>query len=145
MTRADLDRGLTSGTLPGGLDSRTRILLSFDGPSSRLHRDLVHEITHAFEFDIVPPSILNTAPRWITEGLAQYEHGEWDAGDRAILRDVVRTNTVPRISQLTRASFPDDTRLNHSLGQAAFEFIASRWEQDGVRRFLAACRQDAKW
>jgi hypothetical protein len=32
-TRAGLDRGLTSGTLPGRPDSHTRILLSVDGQS----------------------------------------------------------------------------------------------------------------
>jgi hypothetical protein len=142
-TRADLDRGLTSGTVQGRPDSRTRILLSFDGPSDQLHGDLVHEITHSFEFDIVPPSILNTAPLWIREGLAQYEHGEWDAGDRAMLSDIVRTNTVLRISQLTPSALPGDARLNYSLGQAAFEFIASRWDKEGVRRFLAALRQSS--
>jgi hypothetical protein len=142
-TRADLDRGLTSGTAQGRTDSRTRILLSFDEPSDRLHGDLVHEITHSFEFDIVPPSILNTAPFWIREGLTQYERGEWDAGDRAMLSDLVRTNTVLRMSQLTPSSFPGDARLNYSLGQAAFEFIASRWDKEGVRRFLAALRRSS--
>jgi hypothetical protein len=142
-TRADLDQGLTSGTLPRSPDPRTRILLSFDGQSGRLHSDLVHEITHCFEFDIVPSSILNRAPLWITEGLAQFERGEWDAGDRAVLSDLVRTNTVLRVSQVTPSSFPGDARLNYTLGQAAFEFIASRWDQDGVRRFLAALRQNS--
>jgi hypothetical protein len=142
-TRADRDRGLTSGTVQGRPDSRTRILLSFDEPSERLHGDLVHEITHTFEFDIVPPSILNTTPLWISEGLAQYERGEWDAGDRATLSDLVRTNTVPRISGLTPSSLPDDARLNYSLGHAAFEFIASRWDKEGVRRFLAALRRSS--
>jgi hypothetical protein len=142
-TRADLDRGLTSGTMQGRPDFRTRILLSIDDPSGRLQGDLVHEITHTFEFDIVPPSIVNMAPRWISEGLAQYERGEWDAGDRAILGDLVHTNTVLRMSELTLSSFPGDRRLNDSLGQAVFEFIASRWDKDGVRRFLAALRQSS--
>jgi hypothetical protein len=142
-TQADLDRGLTSGTVQGRPDSRTRILLSVKEPPSRLHGDLVHEITHAFEFDIVPPPILNTAPLWIREGLPQYERGEWDAGDRAMLRDLVHANTVLRISQLTSSSFPGDSRLNYSLGQAAFEFIASRWDTDGVRRFLAVLRDSS--
>jgi hypothetical protein len=83
------------------------------------------------------------APRWISEGLAQYERGEWDAGDRAILGDLVHTNTVLRMSELTLSSFPGDRRLNDSLGQAVFEFIASRWDKDGVRRFLAALRQSS--
>jgi hypothetical protein len=142
-TRADLDRGLSSGTVPGRPDSRPRILLSLDKPSGPLHGDLVHEITHTFEFDIVPRSIVNRVPLWIREGLAQYERGEWDAGDRAMLRDLVHSNTVLRLSQLTPSSFPGDPRLSYSLGQAAFEFIASRWDKNGVRRFLAALRQSS--
>jgi hypothetical protein len=58
-TRADLDRGLSPGPVQGRPDSRTIIQLSVDEPTGRLHGDLVHEITHNFEFDIVPPSIVN--------------------------------------------------------------------------------------
>ena len=103
----------------------------------------MHEISHTFEADIVPPSIIHMAPLWISEGLAQYERGEWDARDRARLGDLVRTNTVPRMSQLRPSSFANNPRVNDALGHAAFEFIESRWDKDGVSRLLAALRQSA--
>jgi hypothetical protein len=62
------------------------------------------------------------------------ERGEWDASDRARPGDLVRTTTVPRMSQLRRSSFAGDPRVNDALRHAAFDLIESRWNKDGVPR-----------
>lgn len=138
-TRGDLEQALADGgvmrldLLPG---DGPRILLWYDDPS--LPGTLVHEVTHAFIFDIIPPSGREDLPIWIHEGLADHERGDWREPDLALLRDMVRANAVPTMT----AAFSGDRRLHRILGHATFDFIVSRVGKDGVRRFLAALRND---
>ena len=118
-----------------GAPARDHLLLALE-PAGAREGALAHELTHHFEFDMLPRSVLNGSPHWVREGLPEFERGEWVAGDLERLRELVRTNAVPRVSGLDHASFAD--RLNDSIGHAAFEFIDARWGKDGVRRFLAA-------
>lgn len=93
-------------------------------------------MTHVFGFDILPAA---AAPRWVAEGLAEYE---WDPTELAALRDAVRANAIPRITQ--RAESGDGSqRLADGFGHAAFDFIESRRGKAGVRQFLVALRQAA--
>jgi len=51
---------------------------------------------------------------------------------------MVRANAVPTMT----AAFSGDRRLHRVLGHATFDFIVSRVGKDGLRRFLAALRND---
>ena len=72
-TRGDLERALASGTVPR---HHEHILLSLDQPA-RIAGDFLHELAHVFAFDIVPASARTDFPRWMHEGLAEFERGEW--------------------------------------------------------------------
>ncbi len=119
--------------------ARDRILLAMDQPADRWYGLITHEVTHVFAFDIIPGA---ATPRWITEGLAEYERGAWDPSDLVVLRDAVRANAIPKMSGLEGES-GRDARLVHSLGHAAFDFIESRWGKPGVRQFIFWLRQTA--
>jgi hypothetical protein len=80
-------------------------------------------------------------PAWIHEGLAEYERGEWDASDEALLGELIRSGSVPGISTVGLEGVPGNPRLSHILGHAAFDFIVSRTGKNGLRRFLLAVRQ----
>jgi uncharacterized protein (TIGR03435 family) len=125
-----------------GAPDRHHLLLALE-PANGRDGVLLHELTHQFEFDMVPRAIIDGSPLWIREGLAEFERGSWAAGDQDLLRDIVRTNTVPRVSRLDLSSFAGNDRLNYSVGHAAFEFIDARWSKDGVRRFLDALARSA--
>jgi hypothetical protein len=109
-----------------------------DRPDDRFRADIAHEVTHAFEFDILPSAVLNSAPAWIAEGLAEHEGEAWARGDDALLRALVRTDTVPALSAFESTT---ERRLSYCLGHAAFDFIANRWGMDGIRRLLFTLRQ----
>jgi len=120
--------------------SRDRILLAMDQPADQWYGLITHEVAHVFGFDIIPGT---ATPRWITEGLAEYERGAWDPSDLVALRDVIRANAIPRMSGLDGDGSIREPRLVYGLGHAAFDFIESRWGKPGVRQFIFGLRQAA--
>ena len=111
-----------------------------DQPADQWYGLITHEVTHVFGFDIIPGT---ATPRWITEGLAEYQRGAWDPSDLVALREAVRANAIPKMSGLSGDGGSTDPRLVHGLGHAAFDFIESRWGKPGVRQFIFWLRQAA--
>jgi beta-lactamase regulating signal transducer with metallopeptidase domain/biopolymer transport protein ExbD len=138
-TGAERDQAAPAA-VPGGVapGAQPRILLALDRPDDRLQADVTHEVTHAFEFDILPAGITNSGPEWIWEGLAEHEGKLWAAGDDDLLRDLIRMNRVPALSAFESGS---ERRLPYAVGHAAFDFIATRWGLDGIRSMLFSMRQ----
>ena len=55
---------------------RGRMVLPIDEPPDKLQGLITHELTHVFEFDIIPRSLVQrTCPLWLDEGLADYMRG----------------------------------------------------------------------
>ena len=53
----------------------------------------MHELTHIFEFDIVPQSLIReTVPLWVAEGLSDYMTGVWRPIDLMTVRDAAVTD-----------------------------------------------------
>src|SRR5262245_52607058 len=51
-----------------------RIVAPIDDPPDRLYGLIVHELTHQFEFDIIPQGLIRrSVPLWVNEGLSDYE------------------------------------------------------------------------
>ncbi len=72
-----------------------------DDPPDLLYRLIVHELTHIFEFDIVPQSLIReTVPLWVAEGLSDYMTGIWRPVDLMTVRDAAVTDMIPKMSQL---------------------------------------------
>jgi hypothetical protein len=58
--------------------TRYRIVMPLDDPPDLLYRLIVHELTHQFEFDIIPTSLIRrNIPLWVNEGLSDYMTGIW--------------------------------------------------------------------
>jgi hypothetical protein len=119
-------------------DRNDRILFRVDVPADQWLGLLTHEVAHVFGFDILPGS---TTPTWIAEGLAEYERNAWDPSDLVLLREAVRSNTIPRLTSLQ----PEGSRARfvEAFGHAGFDFIEARWGKAGIRQFLLALRQSA--
>jgi beta-lactamase regulating signal transducer with metallopeptidase domain len=124
---------LVSSVEPSG----DRVLLAMDVSADQWHGLITHEVTHVFGFDIIPGF---ATPKWIVEGLADYERGAWDPNDLVVLRSAVRANAIPKISDWLNEG-GSSPRLVYALGHAAFDFIESRWGKPGVRQFLFWLRQ----
>src|SRR5689334_21202562 len=76
------------GVLAFAEGGRNRMVLPLDQPSDLLYALIVHELTHIFQYDIIPTSIIRrNIPLWVNEGGADYEAGIWNPLDLMMVRD----------------------------------------------------------
>jgi hypothetical protein len=121
--------------------SRSRMVLPIDEPPDRLYGLIVHELTHIFEFSLIPRGIGRAeVPLWIDEGLADYMRGLWDPLDLMMLRDAALSDQVPRLSRFSEAG-QMNARVVYDLGHAGFEFIEAKYGKEGIRQFLYTLRK----
>jgi hypothetical protein len=122
--------------------TRYRMVLPMDEPSDLLYRLIVHELTHIFEFDIIPQSLIRrSVPLWVNEGLSDYMTGYWRPIDLMTVRDAAVADIVPKMSEMQGYGNTGNVRMVYNLGHAVFEFIESRWGKEGIRQFLFALRK----
>ena len=136
----NISPGTPEGVLAFAEPERNRMVLPIDEPSDRLYALITHELTHVFEFNIIPRGLVSEGlPLWVDEGLAEYMTGDWIVADRMLVRDAALTDNVPKMSRLYSA--PLSGRAPYALGHATFEFIESRWGKEGLRSFLFSLRK----
>src|SRR3954447_9770659 len=122
---------------------RQRIVLPIDDPPDRLYGLIVHELTHQFEFDIIPQGLIRrSVPLWVNEGLSDYERGQWEPIDLMAVRDAAVADIVPKMTELEGyGGGGGPSRLIYNLGHAVFEFIEAKFGKEGIRQFLFALRK----
>lgn len=121
-----------------------RLVLPVDDPPDELHKLLVHEITHIFEYDFfyggnVSRNLRMSPPTWVMEGLAEYTADNLTSLDEMMLRDVVLMDQIPTINQMT---YNSGYFVDYVLGQVVFDYIAEEYGEDGVRIFMSEIRRD---
>jgi hypothetical protein len=122
--------------------TRDRMVLPIDEPPDLLYRLIVHELTHIFEFDIIPQSLVRrSVPLWVNEGLSDYMTGYWRPIDLMTVRDAAVADIIPKMTDLEGYGGFSNPRLIYNLGHAVFEFIESRWGKEGLRQFLFSLRK----
>ena len=123
--------------------TRQRIVMPMDEPHDLLYRLIVHELTHQFEYDMIPTSLIRRAvPLWVNEGLSDYMTGIWRPQDLMAVLDAAITDIVPKMSKLEGAS-DLNARMVYNLGHSVFEFIEAKWGKEGLRQYLFALRKAA--
>jgi hypothetical protein len=121
---------------------RQRMLMPIDDPSDQLYGLIVHELTHQFEFDIIPQSLIRrSVPLWVNEGLSDYERGQWSASDLMQVRDAAVADIVPKMSEMEGYGNSGNLLLVYNLGHAVFEFIEAKYGKEGIRQFMFALRK----
>ena len=134
---------LSPSEIPEGVgafaeSARDRMVIPIDNPPDELQELFLHELTHIFEFDIVPRSLFRqTVPLWIDEGLATYMEDEWDPLDLMVVRDAAVADQVPTFAELNQAF----TRTPYSFGASIFDFMEERFGEEGVRQFVFSLRR----
>jgi hypothetical protein len=119
------------------------MVLPIDEPPDKLQGLITHELTHIFEFDLIPRNIMQrNIPLWVDEGLADYERGLWDTLDLMTIRDAAVTDQIPKLSRLDEALDFANPRVVYNLGHAAFEFMEARYGKEGIRQFLYTLRKN---
>ncbi len=121
---------------------RQRIVMPMDEPPDLLYRLIVHELTHQFDYDIIPATIMQAStPLWVHEGLADYMTGLWRPLDLMSVRDAAVADIVPKMSRLDGYSDVGGARMIYNLGHSLYEFIEERWGKDGLREYLFSLRK----
>ncbi len=121
---------------------RDRMVLPIDEPPDQLYRLITHELTHIFEFDIIPRGLVQRGvPLWVDEGLADYMAGVWNPLDLMTVRDVAIADIVPKMTDFEGYGGFTNPRLVYNLGHAAFEFMESKWGKEGVRQYVFSLRK----
>lgn len=121
--------------------AREHILWALDTPAGQVSGNLVHEITHAFAFDIVPASVRSDVPGWLHEGLAEFARGEWVDGDVRLVREMLRMNTLPMPGALSDPPFLGASRVQTVVGHLAIEFLVERAGEASLKRMLLSLRE----
>ena len=118
------------------------MLLPVDEPPDMLYRLITHELTHIFEFDIIPRSLVRrTVPLWVDEGLADYMAGVWRPMDLMLVRDATVADIIPKMTKFEGYGQFTNPRVVYDLGHAAFEFIEAKWGKEGIRQYLFSLRK----
>jgi Omp85 superfamily domain/WD40-like Beta Propeller Repeat len=121
---------------------RGRMVVPIDEAPDRLQGLITHELTHIFEFDMIPRNLVQRqVPLWVDEGLADYMRGMWDTLDLMTVRDAAVTDQIPKLSRFNEY-IGFNARLVYNLGHAAFEFIEARYGKEGIRQFLYTFRKN---
>lgn len=121
---------------------RYRMVMPIDEPPDLLYRLIVHELTHQFQFDIIPTGLIRrNMPLWTMEGMSDYMTGYWRPLDIMTVRDAAVSDIVPKMSEMEDYGGFSNPRLIYNLGHAAFEFMESKWGKEGVRAYVFALRR----
>jgi hypothetical protein len=102
---------------------RQRMLLPIDDPPDNLYGLITHELTHQFQFDIIPQGLIRqNVPLWVNEGGAEYERGQWDPLDLMMIRDAAVADSVPKMSKTDGyGNNPGNARLvPYDLGHSVY-------------------------
>ncbi len=119
-----------------------RIVAPIDDPPDRLYGLIVHELTHQFEFDIIPQGLIRrSVPLWVNEGLSDFERGQWEPLDLMAVRDAAIADIIPKMTELEGYGGGGPSRLIYNLGHAVFEYIEAKFGKEGIRQFLFALRK----
>jgi Tol biopolymer transport system component len=114
---------------------RNRMVIPIDTTDEKLLQLVQHELTHAFQFDILfqgklGKTITSNPPAWFMEGMASFMASDEDNKDRMILRDAVVTDQVPSIERAPNGYFA------YRFGHAVFRYIQETRGWDGLRDFV---------
>src|SRR3989475_5256101 len=122
---------------------RQRMVMPIDAPPDQLYGLIVHELTHQFEFDIIPQGLIRrNVPLWVNEGLSEYERGQWTPIDLMMVRDAAISDIVPKMTETEAYGNAGNARfVPYNLGHAVFEFIEAKYGKEGVRQFVFSLRK----
>lgn len=130
----------TGGFTESALD---RVVLPLTGVNADNDHVIGHELVHVFQFDIARRlagqggARLSQMPLWMIEGLAEYlSQGRFDPATAMWMRDAVLHGALPNPGKLIQRQ-PSP----YQYGQAAWAYVAGRWDDATVRRLYLHANQ----
>jgi hypothetical protein len=127
------------GESTGGVTEslKGRVTLPLTGSYTELNHVLVHELVHAFQFDMMKRNLLGTIgigpmPLWMIEGMAEWVSNGMDPVTSMWVLDAQRSDKLVTVREMSTVQ---DIRV-YRLGQALFEVIGQNFGPERVRRIF---------
>lgn len=127
------------GESTGGVTEslKGRVTLPLTGSYAELNHVLVHELVHAFQFDMMKRNLVNQLstrplPLWMMEGMAEWVSNGIDPVTAMWVMDAHRVDKVPTVQEMSSVM---DIRV-YRMGQALYEVIGKNFGPERVRRIL---------
>ncbi|MDB4875678.1 MAG: surface antigen [Gemmatimonadetes bacterium] len=149
-SRADFGQNNVTGDL-GEVTSgvtealRHRMLLNFTGDYKSFEHVLMHEMVHAFQYDIFARGKAGNGlgalsqflpPLWFAEGMAEYlSLGPDDAFTTSWMRDAALNGKIPTIKQLTD---DPDQYFPYRYGHSLWAYIGQKWGDEVIGQIMNA-------
>src|SRR5262245_17668059 len=117
---------------------RNRVVIPFPGFYEELRHVVVHDLTHAYMFDMMYGGGIAGAltrrgffviPLWFAEGLAEWESLGWDANAEMFVRDGTISGYLPPLEY-------GGGYLVYKQGQAAIRYMMERFGPDRLRDLM---------
>ena len=112
--------------------ARHRVVLPFTGDYQKLRHVLVHEIVHAYQFDIAEENP-GRYPLWLMEGMCEYLSIGWDAEADARIRDLMIHHRMPGLVDLHYGNV--NPYMYYKGGQSIMHFIAETFGEERIGLF----------
>ena len=147
-SRTDFGQNNVTGDLgegTGGVTeaSRHRMLLNFTGDYKSFEHVLMHEMVHAFQYDIfargkagngLQTLVQFLPPLWFAEGMAEYlSLGANSSITTAWMRDAALYGKIPTIEQLTK---DPDKFFPYRYGHSLWTFIGQKWGDEAIGQVM---------
>ena len=134
-----------TNALPGFIDEGTggvteftkrRVILPFTGDYADFEHVLVHELVHAFQYDMVAQGLINQVnpfpfqpPLWFVEGMAEYlSIGGLDTQTHAWVRDATLSGYLRTIPEMSRYS----DYLSYRFGQSVWAYVGAKYGDETI-------------
>jgi hypothetical protein len=122
---------------------RNRVVLPFMGPYEDLRHVVVHELVHAYMFDMLYGGAAGAmlarqsfyqVPLWFAEGLAEYVSLGMESNAEMFLRDGTISGYLPPLTY-------SGGYIVYKQGQSAISYLVERFGEDRLRDLLQRMRQ----
>ena len=125
-----------SGTRGVTESLKKRVILPMTGSYREFNHVLVHELVHAFQYDIIfakeGGNRRFNPPLWFIEGMAEYLSINLDNTTRMWMRDGLEHDKLLSIDQLNRAG---DIRV-YRLGESVFHYVGAQYGKAMIGNLL---------
>lgn len=134
----------------GGFTERIkrRVVVPYLGSLDEYRHVVVHELVHAFQYDILLGQTLGTTlslvqggqpPLWFVEGMAEYFSLGWDNTVDRQMRDAALTDTLPTLQMMTEYRVQTGF-IFYKGGQSVMRFIAEKYGEKKIGEMLRDLR-----
>lgn len=121
--------------------ARGRVLIPYGGSMPEFKTTLQHELVHVFQRSMLGETYRQhfrtsglEPPLWFTEGLAVHWSEGRDREADMILRDLVHSGGLPRLSDFWRY---DGTFTVYKLGQSMLDYIGEEFGEERIHLFYS--------